>query len=246
VAPLVEMLKVRALQQRPRPGQTPEQAQAQRELTTALLDLVEKTLKSGRVEGAFSVLLQPDRFTLLAGAYVADGRALEKLLERLVAEARKERPAEVDRYVKLRAHEVQGVHLHVVRFPVPAEAQRREALIQLIGPEVELVLGTGPETLYVGLGKGAEATLRQAIEKDAQGPQQAAPAQIHLAVKPVLAVLAKHGNQNQQEKARQLLEKMSNKDRLRLAVESAQGRMRLRLEVPRDVLAVLAQAAQQQ
>jgi hypothetical protein len=119
VAPLVEMLKVRALQQRPRPGQTPEQAQAQRELTTALLDLVEKTLKSGRVEGAFSVLLQPDRFTLLAGAYVADGRALEKLLERLVAEARKERPAEVDRYVKLRAHEVQGVHLHVVRFPVP-------------------------------------------------------------------------------------------------------------------------------
>jgi hypothetical protein len=246
VAPVVEMLKVRALQQRPRPGQTPEQAQAQRELTTALLDLVEKTLKSGRVEGAFSVLLQPDRFTLLAGAYVADGRALEKLLERLVAEARKERPAEVDRYVKLRAHEVQGVHLHVVRFPVPAEAQRREALIQLIGPEVELVLGTGPETLYVGLGKGAEATLRQAIEKDAQGPQQAAPAQIHLAVKPVLAVLAEHGNQNQQEKARQLLEKMSNKDRLRLAVESAQGRMRLRLEVQQDVLAVLAQAAQQQ
>jgi len=245
VAPLIQMLKVRALQQRPRLDLSAEQAQWQRELTTALWDLVEKTLKCGRAEGAFSVLLQPDQFTLLAGAYVADGRALEKLLDRAVAEARKQRPAEVDRYVKLRAHEVQGVHLHLVRFPVPAEALRREALIQLFGPEVELVVGTGPESLYVGLGKAAEATLRKAIEKDAQGPQQVPPAQIRLAVKPFLAVLAEHGDPNQQQKAQQLLEKMSNKDRLRLAIENNQGRLLFRVEAQRDVLAVLAQAAQQ-
>ncbi|HPP54451.1 MAG TPA: hypothetical protein PK777_15975, partial [Thermoguttaceae bacterium] len=82
--------------------------------------------------------------------------------------------------------------------------------------------------------------LRTAIQKDAQGPQKAAPVGASLAIKPVLAVLAEHGDQVQQEKARQVLEKMSGKDRLRLAVESAEGRLRLRIEIQQDVLAVMA------
>lgn len=245
IAPLVEMLKVRALQ-RSRPGQTPEQAQWQRELTTAIFDLVEKTLKSGRTEGALSVVLQPDQFTLLAGAYVADGQAVEKLLERTVAEARKVRPAEVDQYVRLRAAKLEDVSVHVVRFPIPLEAERREALVQMIGPEVELVIGTGRQRVYIGLGKEAEAALRSAIQKDAQGPQKVAPVQVRLAAKPVLAVLAEHGQPAQQKKARQLLGKISNKDQLRLAVESREGRFQLVLEIQRDVLAAIAQGSAQQ
>lgn len=240
IAPLVEMVKVRALQQRPRPNQTQEQAQLQRELMTAIFDLVEKTLRSGRAEGALSVVLQPDRFTLLAGAYVADGRAVEKLLDRAVAEAKKVRPGEVDHYVKLRAEQVQGVHLHVVRIPIPAEAERREALVRLVGAETELVIGTGPEAMYVALGKDALDALRKAIQKDAEGPQKVAPAAASLAIKPVLAVLAEHGDQTQKEKARQVLEKISGKDQLRLAVDSAEGRLRLRIEIQQDVLAVMA------
>lgn len=244
IAPLVEMLKVRAIQQRPRPDQTPEQAQLQRELRAAIFDLVEKTLKSGRIEGALSVVLQPDQFTLLAGLYVADGKAVEKLIERAVAEARKVRPVEVDQYVKLRAEQFHGVNLHVVRFPLPPEAERRDALLKLIGPEVELVLGTGPESLYMALGKSAESTLRQAIQKDAQGAQPVAPMAAGLAIKPLLAMLAEHGQPDQKEKARQWMEKISGKDRLQLALESCQGRLRLRLQIQRDVLAVLADAVE--
>ncbi len=241
IAPLVEMLKVRALQQRPRPDQTPEQARIQREFAAAMFDLAEKTLKSGRLEGAFSVLLQPDRFTLLAGAYVADGPAVEKLLNHAVAEARKVRPGEVDRYVKLRAEQVQGVHLHVVRIPIPVEVERRDALVRLVGAEAELVIGTGPEAMYLALGKDAQGALRMAIQTDAQGPQQVAPLGARLAIQPVLAVLAEHGDQTQQQKARQVLEKISGKDQLRLAVESAEGRLRFRIEIQRDVLAVMTQ-----
>ncbi len=244
VAPLLEMLKVRALQRRPRSHQTPEQAQVQKEITVALFDLVEKTLKSGRADGAFSVVLRPDALTLLAGTYVADAQAVEKLLHRAVEAAQKVHPDEVQRRVKLQAEEVQGVSLHVARVPIPAGAVQRAQWVRLVGEELEVVLGTGQERLYLAMGKEAQATLRKAIQRASEGPQKVvAPLGASLSVKPILAVLAEHGTDTQRNRASQLLEKISSKDHLRLAVESTEGSLQFRIEVERDVLAILAKWA---
>ena len=143
-----------------------------KEIVNDLADVLQKTVKSGRSDGAATVMLGTQTATALAGIYVADGSILDKVVRRVVDEIRRANP-NVAAMVKLDADRLKDVRFHVVSIPIPPNANDREKAVRLIGENLEVAVGIGPTAVYLSAGRDALGTLKRAIE--ASPPRPARP-----------------------------------------------------------------------
>jgi hypothetical protein len=101
----------------------------------------------------------------VAGGYVADGAAVEKVLKDLVDVA-KDTPNFPQVEFNAGAHG--DVKLHRLSMPVPdREAQN------VFGETLDVVVGTGPQSMVVAAGKDAEATLKKVLDDSAAAGEKA-------------------------------------------------------------------------
>lgn len=163
------------------PNLPPEKREAAKKVVGQLIDVLEKTLAAGKLDGGAALVLLPKSISFVAGGQVADGQALEKALKDL-AELYKDDPEFPA--VMFNAGEHAGVQLHTFTAPIPAtEAETRE----LLGDKLEVVIGTGKNSFFVSVGKDAESLLKKVIDLSATEAGKALPpVQFNVALLPIL------------------------------------------------------------
>jgi hypothetical protein len=250
LAEAIQAVRPRIMEGIEKKAQSPEAAKEQKELAGNVLDVVQKTVASGRTDAAMSLVLGPEAVTLVAGAYVADGPTLEKTFEALAEMARAQHPDAVNRMLKMNAGQCRGVNLHTVSIPIPPNARNREETVKLVGQTLEVVVGVGKESVCVAAGRDAMKALRQAIERSAEGAENVTPAKLSLAADPIAKFIAAVGRPARQREAAAkvvaALEKMpSGKDHVNLEVNSIERGVQLRLEIEPDVVKLLGLMAKE-
>jgi len=222
-----------------------EKAQEAKKFAGKLLDVAGKTIASGRLDGAMSLVLRPDAATLVAGRFCADPDNLEETLGALVKVARTQHP-EVDKMLKTNADELKGVRLHVLTIPIPDKCPDREKAVALVGENLEIAAGFGDNRICLAAGKDALKTLKTAIEQsDAKGEQAAAPAKFSASLARIAefaAVVAKPEDQEKAKKVAALLKQAGDKDHVRTSVAPIERGVQFRLELEEGVLKLIAEA----
>jgi hypothetical protein len=222
---------------------TPENKRAAaKEVFNEGADLLQKIVKSGRADGAVSVLLGPDVATGLLAGYVADGALLDKMLHTIVKAVAEDHP-EVEQFVKFDAETLGEVRFHTISIPIPESADHREKAVQLIGEKLDIVIGVGKKDAYVAVGRDAAAALKKAIEASNEiGPKAVSPAEISIAARPVAGLVAAVGDPQVRSQAATVeseLKKTHGKDHVILTVQPISNGVRIRLEVQQGLVRLL-------
>jgi len=155
---LITSLRGSATRELNNQGLSPEELQFATQMLTDVLDWAEATIDKRVSDVGMSLVLRSDAITLIAGAAIAEGAKLEKVLKQLAELAAEEDP-DIGMALKMDAETYDGVHLHTLTIPVPDEDA-----VQFFGDALEIVVGIGPERLYVAGGRDAMATLKTAID----------------------------------------------------------------------------------
>ena len=112
---------------------------AVKEAVGELMDAVLATFESGKIDGGAALLLQPKSLQFVAGAYVADGAALEGSIKKLVKLAQSDPnfPGEV----KFDVETYKGIHFHQINVPLPDPQAAA-----VFGEKLNVFVGMGPKT----------------------------------------------------------------------------------------------------
>jgi hypothetical protein len=219
---------------------TKEQQQLATRLIGDVLDVLVKTAEGKKSDGGMALVLEPGAPTFVLGTTVADGKKLEKVVKDLVAEAGKEQP-DVANLIKLNADSQGGVNFHVATIPVPDEVSG------FVGDKVEIVIGIGDDSVYVGAGKNAVKTLKQVIEKSKAEAGKTVPAlQLTIAATPIakfVAAIPLLPIPPEVGKAAELLGQMPGKDHIILTSRTIPNGMGLRLNVEEGLLKTIGKLA---
>jgi hypothetical protein len=218
-------------------------AEAGKEAVGGLLEVLQKSAASGRLDGAMSLVAHPEGATLVSGRHIADGETLDATFRRFMAAVREHYPLQSAEAIELDAAEVHGVQLHTISAPVPREAENREQIVELFGERVDYVVGIGPESFYLAAGRDAMGQLREAIERSAaSGPTRVPPMELSIA----LADLVKHAVANgegeaaeQAAKAAAALGESPGKDHVRLRAAPVEDGLSFQVEIEQGVLEMI-------
>ena len=174
---------------------------AAKEVLNEGADLLQKIVKSGRADGAATVLLGPEVATGLMAGYIADGALLDKMLHTIVKAVVDDHP-EIEQFVKLDAETLGVGHFHKISIPIPENAKDREKVVQLIGENLDIVIGVDEENAYVAVGRDATAALKKAIEASSEiGSKAVSPVEISIAARPVAGLVATVGKPHERSQA---------------------------------------------
>jgi hypothetical protein len=183
------------------------------------MDVAEKTLESGKMDFAAAVKLAPKMLTVVAAAHIAQGKKLESVLKRLAEQVGKDQP-DAAKLIKLNAEEHEGIRFHVISIPVSMmDEDDREKIAALVGENLDVVIGVGDKSLYVGVGRDAAKTLAQAIEGSAGGEKALPPMEISVAALPIANFVAAAAEGNEKQAAAMIgkvLESSAGKDHLKV------------------------------
>ena len=218
-------------------------AEAGKEAVGGLLEVLQKSVASGRLDGAMSLVVHPEGATLVSGRHIADGETLDATFRRFIAAVREHYPLQSAGAIQLDVAEVHGVPLHTISVPVPREAKNREQIVELFGERVDYVVGIGPQSFYLAAGRDAMGQLRKAIERSAaSGPTGVPPMELSIAVADLVKHAASNGEgeaREQATKAAAALEESPGKDHLRLRAASVEDGLSLQVEIEQGVLAII-------
>ena len=173
---------------------TPEaRREAAKEVSGEIFDMLDKVVKSGRIDAVCTGLLGPKAATGLAAVYVGDGELFDKMLHTLAKAIEEDHP-EVAQFVKLDADTAEGHKIHKISIPIPENAENRETVVQYIGEQLDIVIAVGKENVYVAAGRDAGTRLKKAFEASkARGAETVSPVDISYAIKPIAAAIAAVG-----------------------------------------------------
>ena len=172
----------------------------------SFMGVMKKTIASGKMDGG-AVLMLNDGVAFAAGGYIADGKDVDAAFKELVELAKNE-PDFPE--VQFNAGSNAGVTFHTLSMPIPeGEDETRQAL----GDKIEVVLGTGDKSAFIGFGGSAMDLIKKVIDDSAaSGAKNVNPVNMTVSLGPILAFAAKMDPDNEQLKA------------VAAAVGSAQGR----------------------
>ena len=214
---------------------------AAKELLSGFIDVLTQTLEEGKIDGGATLLLEPKSLNFVAGGLIADGAKVEALLKKLVDLA-KDEPEAPD--VKFNASEHGGINFHTITAPIPeGEGDARE----ILGDKVNVILGTGPKTVYVAFGKDAESLLKKMIDQVAQqGPTAVPPSQFNVALLPILKFAASVDKEmNPLVPALVSVLEGSGKDKVTIVTEPRPRGSNTRILVEEGILEVIGEAVKQ-
>jgi hypothetical protein len=207
------------------------------------MDAVEETAKAGQIDGGGAVQLQPDSVTLLAGVHVKNTDKIESGLTKLEAAAKKQPDFPG---IKWNAANHGGVAFHTLSLPVPADEERAR---QLLGDQLDVAVGIGPESAYIAVGKNNLDAINKAIDASASDSgKKVKPFELAISLRPIMETVAAQPND---EKHKAMFEKIAaylqseakGSDHIRLVGEVLPNGVSYHFEAEQGVLKSLGVAA---
>jgi len=249
LADAVDAIRSRALEDFEGQGRPAAEAELGRKLINRLLDVVQKTIQTSRFDGGGLMVLKPDALTVAVGGMVADGGPVDQTIRTLAEAVGRENPAFADRAIRMDAGREGDVTFHTVSLPIPPDARRRDELVELVGDELQVVVGVGPKSVYLAAGRDPMETLRRAIQQSAsQRSGMVPPVRMTVDVGALTRFVADVGEPPQRERAAavaELLEQGEGQDHLRVVASAIDRGVRFRLEVEKGILEAVGKAAHQ-
>lgn len=152
-----------------------------KEVADMFVDVAVKTIESGKTDAGAALVLEPGAIRFAAGGYVADGKAIDNAIKKLVDLA-KDQPDFPE--VKLNAGSHAGVTFHRITASIPDSKSEAK---QLLGDKLEITLGTGPQSAYLAFGKDSEGLLKRVIDQSASDADKVLPpGQFTISLLPIL------------------------------------------------------------
>jgi hypothetical protein len=180
---------------------------------------------------------------MAAGGAIVDGEKLEATLKEIVALATKDTP-ELQKFLKLDAETYAGVKLHTFTMPLPPDVPNREKVVELVGENLEAVIGTSPTGAYIAIGRDAVAKLKAALDASKSATGDVLPTRGALAVVPLaqfIAAVADDDNVKQQATmVAGILESAGSEGHVLLTVEAIANGVRERVEIEQGLLKALS------
>lgn len=215
-----------------------------KQMVNDLFDVAEKTLESGRIAAAVTVVANPKVLTVVAGSTLADTAKLESVIKQLVPHLRKEAPELADK-VKLNAQTFEGVTFHTAAIPCSMFGEAGPKLAEMVGDVLDVVIGIAPDSVYLAAGRNASSTLREAITKSkAQAGKSLPPMQMCITATPIAKAIAAHGRRDDVRqsagKAAKILESLSGKDHITATQVPIANGQRYQIVIESGVLKLIA------
>jgi len=222
------------------PNLTAEQRAVAKDVISKLLDVFEQTAKTGKIDAGAALVLEPKSLNFVLGGYVADGAAFEKSLKQALELAKNE--PNVPK-VQFNAGKLGNLNLHKASIPVPAEeAEARE----ILGEKLDVILGIGPQSVYVTAGKSAESLLKKVVEQSAASASKSVPPmQFNVALLPILKFSASMDATNPLLPALIASLEKSGNDRLIITSQGTARGSQVRIEIQEGIIKMGGEAAKQ-
>lgn len=221
-------------------GLSKEETKLATKLLNDIRDFLLKTVETKKSDGGLAVLLDPESATLVAGAAVADGGKLEKVVEQLIADVKNSDPDAAEK-IQFNADNHQGIRFHKLSIPTPDPA-----MTPFVGDELEVVLGISDERVYLAAGRDAAGKLKMVIDQSkAAEDKDVPPAKISISAAAFAKFLAAAGNGNSDSRIGMLsaaLAAAGDKDHVLITATPIERGVRLRLELEEGLLKALATA----
>lgn len=223
-------------------GLSEEEVKLATTLLADIMDVLDKTLEMKKTDIAASVVLEPDTLTVVGGGTIAEGAKLDKALQQLIAEVKKNE--EAANLVKISDETVDGIHLHKVSMPTP-----EQQLAPLVGDTLEMVIGVADDKLLVAVGRDAAKTLKKAIGqlKTAAG-KEVPPLRISVAATAVAKFISEiDGDAQVKANAAMvagLLAKAGQQDHVTVTAQPIAQGVRVRLELEEGLLKAIGSLSQ--
>jgi len=217
---------------------------AVKDVLKQLLDVAQKTVETGKSDGGGVLLLGPNKFQAAVGGFIADGPALESAVKKLIDMAKAEKEFQQLATVKLDLDTYKEVRFHQVSVKLPPEAD--ENCRKVFGDMVDIYIGAGKESVYIGLGKGSLDLVKSVIDQSAaQANKPVPPVQLAIAMGPIFdfASSMDPGNPQLSEIAKAITN-MKGKDRVLMNGKMIPNGVTYRLELEEGVLNVIGAAIQ--
>jgi hypothetical protein len=232
------VLRANALADLEKQGLPEEQGKLAKQLATDLMDVVEKTLDGGKVDFAASLKLAPKALTFVAGIQIAEGGKLESVVKQLLQQVAKDQP-DAAKFFKLNAEEHSGIRFHVLSVPVAMmDPDAAEKLGAMLGENLDVVIGIGDTKLYLAVGRDAAGSLKQAIDRKAEGTALP-PVELSVALGPIVRFVASVAEGNEKQTAQmigKIIEGAPGKDHLKITATPISNGVKVRLEAEEGVL----------
>ncbi|MDA1048869.1 MAG: hypothetical protein O3C40_00100 [Planctomycetota bacterium] len=209
-----------------------------KEIVGSLMDVLQKTIEAGKLNGGAALVLGPQSINFVAGGFIADGKAVEKDLKRLIelAKQSKENPG-VEVKFDVATHG--GVALHTIIVPVPA---REEEARKILGEKMVTVVGTGATSVYLAFGNESMELLKQVIDGSAAANGKTSPMTLNVALTPILEFAASVGDDPMVRGLAEALKKSKGKDHIAISSKAIPRGVAYRIEVEEGVLQLIGQA----
>ena len=206
-------------------------------------DALESTIRAGQIDGGAALDVSSDSLTFVAGALVKDTAKIESGLKKLEAAAAAKYPEFPG--IRWNAATHAGVRFHTLSVPV---AEEHEAPRKLLGSEVSVAVGIGPEAVYVAIGQDNLSAVKQAIDASAANPDKAVPPfELAVSLGPMIEMAAAQAEEGDQKAiARRVAETLRNesqdRDHIRAVGRVVPDGMRYRIEAEEGVLRAIGAA----
>jgi hypothetical protein len=209
-----------------------------KDIVGSLMDVLRKTVEAGKLNGGAVLLLEPQNINFVAGGFVADGKAVENDLKRLVALAKQAKDNhEVEVTFDVATHG--GVALHTIVAPVPADEEEAR---KVLGEKMVAVVGTGATSVYFAFGSESMELLKQVIDGSAASDGQTSPMTLNVALTPILEFAASVGDDPMVAGLAKALQEGQGKDHLAISSKAIPRGIAYRIEVEEGVLQLIGQA----
>ena len=210
------------------------------ELKTAvsgILEVLDATVVSGKLDFGGAVTLGADSSDLVGGAYVKDGMKLEKAVKQLIALGKDEPKFPK---VELDVGKYSGVNFH--RIVIPA-AELDQNARRVFGERVELVIGFGADRAMIAMGRDGQSILKQAIDGAGASGAEAMPVQFQAALGKWVRFADKMESNSKSRALASAAEKLNGSDLVTIAVKPIPRGMAYRYELSSGVMELLGAAA---
>ena len=215
--------------------------QAAKDIVNKLLDVLAKTIESGKLDGGAVVVMDPEAVRVVMGGYIADGAALEDALRQLVQLAQNE-PDFPE--VQFDAESHGAARFHKLSVPIPADEEDAQ---RLFGEQLDVIVAVADQSFYLAFGKDNAALLKEVIDQSAAGAQEVPPMALKVNLAPILQVAASMNESDQKLQAvSAAAQQQTDDDQITFHAEGIDRGIRYRLLVQEGVLQILGQVAQQQ
>jgi hypothetical protein len=210
-----------------------------KEIVGSLMDVLQKTIEDGKLNGGAALRLAPQNINFVAGGLVADGKSVEKDLKRLVELAKQSKN---NPYVEVKfdAATHGGVTLHTITVPVPA---REEQARKILGEKMLTVIGTGATSVYFAFGNDSMELLKQVIDGSAAATGETSPMTLNVSLAPIMAFAASVDDDPIVAGLSEALKKGQGKDHIAISSKAIPRGVAYRVEVEEGVLQLIGQAA---